>query len=126
MVVRSKLDFGDYSAHCDGHVCPIYFERKSIGDLFGTLTTGYKRFKQEVNRSIKDGSKLVIIIEVSLSDILKGYEHSTVKGESIAKTLFTLMVRHHIPFVCCTSRREMANYISEFYYAYFRNIKEGR
>ena len=124
MVIREKLDFGDYSCHFDGQVCPIYFERKSLSDLFGTLTSGYKRFKDEINRSIESKSRLVIIIEVSLTDILKGHKHSSVKGESIAKTLFTLMVRHHIPFICCTSRREMALYISEFYHSYWRNYED--
>ena len=125
MVMRHKLNYGDYSCHYDGQVCPIFFERKSISDLFGTLGKGYHRFKKEINRAIDDGNRLVIIVEVSLTDIIKGYKHSSIKGEGIMRTLFTLMTRHHIPFVCCTSRREMALYISEFYYSWIKNRSEG-
>jgi len=125
MVTWAKLDYGDYSAHCDGQVCPVYFDRKSIGDLFGTLGKGYSRFKKEINRSVEDEANLVIIIEKPLTDIIKGHKHSSMKGIGIARTLFTLMVRHHVPFVCCSSRREMATYISEFYYSYFKNRREN-
>ena len=121
MVVRDKLEYGDYSCHCDGQVCSVFFERKSLSDLFGTLGKGYNRFKREVNRSIEDGNLLVIIIESTLTDIIKGYKHSSMKGEGIMRTLFTLMTRHHIPFICCSSRKEMTTYISEFYRSWFKN-----
>jgi len=130
-VMSAKLDYGDYSAIINDSPCPVYFERKSIGDLFGTLSrkkgkTGESRadiFKKEIGRCVADGNKLVLIIECSLTDILKGYSHSDIKGLSIVRTLFTFMLRYHVPFVCCSSRREMANYISEFYYALERNTK---
>ena len=130
-VMSSKLDYGDYAAIINDKPCPVYFERKSIGDLFGTLSrkkgkTGESRadiFKKEISRCAADGNRLVLIIECTFTDILKGYEYSDIKGESIARTLFTFMIRYHVPFVCCSSRREMANYISEFYYALERNGK---
>jgi len=130
MVVSEKLDYGDYSCHCDGQICPIFFDRKSIGDLFGTLSrkknkkTGESRadvFKREIKRCNDNKHLLVIIIEVSFTDILKGYKHSQIDGLTIIRTLFTFMFRHRVLFLPCTSRREMANYISEFYRSYFNN-----
>ena len=122
MVALAKLEYGDYSCHHNGQSCPIFFERKGLGDLFQTLTTNYPRFKNEINRCVADRNKLVIIVEKPLSYILKGYKYSMVKGASIIKTLFTLMVRYHIPFVCCSSRDEMATYISEFYHAWAKHL----
>lgn len=124
-VVIAKLPYGDYAAKDGDNTCNIYFERKSISDLFSTLTGGYKRFKKEINRCIEDKNLLVIIIETTLSEILSGYKHSSVRGESIVRTLFTLMIKHRIPFICCSSRKEMSEYISEFYYSWQKNIKES-
>lgn len=120
-VVTCKLDFGDYACKISEHRIPVYFERKSISDLLGTLTNGYERFKNEVNRAAGSNSRLVIIIEKSLSDVLKGSKHSKVSGLSVARTMFTLMVKHGVPFVCCKNREEMSKYISEFYYSYAKN-----
>jgi ERCC4-type nuclease len=123
MQVVTNLPYGDYSCHEDGHVCPVFFERKGIGDLFGTMGRGHDRFKREVNRCVKDGNKLVVIIEGSLTEIKAGYEHSRISGDTMVKTLFTMMIKNHIPFVCCTSRFEMETYITGFYYGYFKNLK---
>lgn len=128
-VMVDKLDYGDYSAIINGKQSSIFFERKSIGDLFGTLSRKKKktgqnnadRFKEEINRCTKDGNKLVIIIECTLSDINKGYKHSDINGMAIIRTLFTFMIKYHVPFVCCYSREEMVDYISEFYYSLERN-----
>lgn len=121
MVVRDKLDFGDYSSHYNGDECPVFFERKSHGDLFSTLGGGHDRFREEINRSVQSGKRLVVMVEVSLTKVLGGYSHSKMSGCAVARTLFTLMIKHGVPFVCCTSRDEMANYIGEFYYSWWKN-----
>jgi ERCC4-type nuclease len=137
MVVRAKLDYGDYSSHKDGEVCPVYFERKSIGDLFGTLsgckpkdedgniiqdaTTGIERFKAELKRCSEDGSQMFLIIEGTMKDVVAGYKYSRMKGLTILRILFTMFIKYKLMPVFCSSRREMALYISEFYYSYWRN-----
>ena len=124
MVVPCTLSYGDYrGVSSKGVWSPVVFERKNKSDLFGTLGKGYSRFKREINRSIEDGSKLVLIVECSLSSILKGYKYSKMKPEGIMRTMFTLMTKHGIPFVCCSSREEMVTYISEFYRSYFLNLE---
>lgn len=111
-----KLDYGDYRAvFKDGHIPPFVFERKSMSDLFGTFGKGYPRFKKEIIRAQDKGDVIIIIVEGSLSEVFKGIPHSKRKGSSIVSQLFTLMVRHHIPFVCCTDRKEMVAYITQFY-----------
>ena len=108
-----KLTVGDYAVRFkDGHIPNIRFERKSIGDLFGTLGAGYKRFKRELIRALENELKLVIIIEGNLSKILKGNIYSTLEGDTIVKKLFTLKTRYNIDFVCCKDRAEMSQYIT--------------
>jgi len=121
-VLTSKLNFGDYSCKVDDHICPIYFERKGLGDLFGTLSAGMERFKREIERAKKNESRIVIVVEGSYYEVLDGHKHSSVKGLIVARTLFTLMTKYGIPFVCFNTRREMSHWISEFYYSYFKNL----
>ena len=121
-VIKATLPYGDYACKHNNEKIPVVFERKSLGDLFGTLGKGYKRFKKELNRATEDGVRLVIIIEVDLLKVKKGYKHSKMKGIGVVRTLFTLMTKHHIPFVCCKNRAEMELYISEFYYSYIKNL----
>ena len=117
-VISRKLDIGDYGCQFeDGHIPDIFFERKSIGDLFGTLGKGYERFKREIIRSQESKQTLFIIIEGSLTKIFLGYEHSTLKGISIVYKLYTLWVKHGIQPIFCKDRAEMAEYITQFYIA---------
>ena len=112
-VMKSKLEYGDYAAIINGEMAPIVFERKSLPDLYGTLGKGMVRFKKEINRSIEDDRKLVIIVEKPLKTVVKGYRRSKMRGISVVRTLFTLMLKHHIPFVLCSNREEMELYITE-------------
>ena len=126
-VIHQKLDVGDYGCIFeDGHDPQVYFERKSIADLYGTLGKGYKRFKNEILRSKESKSWLIIIIEGSMTKVLKGYERSQRNPDELVQQLFTLMIRHYIPFVCCTSREEMSRFIVEVYLALGRKrLKEA-
>lgn len=117
-IIKRKLDCGDYAAEFkDGYIPPIVFERKSINDLYGTLSKGYSRFKKEIIRAQNSNIVMCIIVEGNYSKILKGIEHSDRNGQSICDQLFTLLVKHHVPFICCKSREEMAKYIVDCYVA---------
>lgn len=112
------MDVGDYGCEFeDGHVVPIVFDRKSIGDLFGTMGKGYPRFKRCIKRAQESKVTLFIIVEGSMSKVLKGYEHSQTKGISMIYKLFTLWLRHGIQTIYCSDRKEMAEYITQFYIA---------
>jgi ERCC4-type nuclease len=115
------LEVGDYGCILkDEYEIPVYFERKSISDLFSTLSSGYTRFKKEIIRAKENKLLLVIIIEGSLSKIIKGIDECQRSGDEICQQLFTLLIRYQIPFVCCKDREEMARWITEFYLAYGR------
>ena len=115
-VRKEKLDVADYACiYKNGHVCQYVFERKSMGDLFGSLSGGYPRFKKEIDRAKENNQILYILIEGSFTKIMKGYSRSKIKGISIARTLWTLRFRYGIHHKYCTTRREMAEFITQFY-----------
>ena len=117
-VAKKKLDFGDYGCKfSDGHLVNVFFERKSLGDLYGTMGTGYKRFKREIVRAQEAKATLFIIVEGSLTEVGKGYKHSKIYGRSMKQKLFTLWIKHGIQTIFTTSRKEMAEYITQFYLA---------
>lgn len=112
---------GDYGCIAqDGYELPIYFERKSINDLYGTLSKGYERFKKEIERSKLNNWQLIIIVESSLTRILQGVNYSQRTPQSIVRQVFTILARYNIKTVFCTSREESAEYITQFYYAHIK------
>lgn len=122
--VRATLPVGDYAAeYTDGNRAPIYFERKSLPDLFGTMTNGYERFKKEMERARTGGVKLVLAIEASFLDVAAGYEYSKFSGQSMVRKLMTLWLKYDLVPVFCGGREEMADIIREFYEAFGRNFK---
>lgn len=62
-VVRKKLDVGDYSTTLLHSTFCI--ERKSPGDLYGSLTQGRVRFMNEIYRAERRGIKLALYVECS-------------------------------------------------------------
>ena len=126
-VETMKLDCGDYACQYKNSYIPsIRFERKGIGDLFGTLSNkeNYERFKREIQRAKDFDVKIIILIEGTLTKVLKGYEHSQREPDSIVKQLFTLWTKYDVMPVFCKDREEMSRYIIEFYTAIGRKALE--
>jgi len=125
-VEKSSLSCGDYAVrYKDGHVPGIVFERKSIPDLFQTLTKDYKRFKKELMRAQESKKELIIIIEGTTQDIIKGTKYSQVDGLRILRTLLSLYDRYRISHVFCRNRAEMAVYVVEMFCARARTRSKG-
>lgn len=117
-VIVEKLSVGDYGVRFeDNYEPPFYFERKSIGDLFGTLGGGYERFKKEIKRGQESKVTLFIIVEGNISDVLRGYKHSTIAGVSIVYKVFTLWAKYGVQTLFVKDRNEMSEYITHFFIA---------
>ena len=113
-----KLNVGDYQCQfTDGHIPPISFERKSLNDLAGSLSKGYRRFKKEILRAKENNIQLIIIIEGSLSRIIKGIPQCERCGDDILQQLNTIMERYNIPYVPLNNREELSRYITERFLA---------
>lgn len=120
-VEKIGLPFGDYTAVVHDKPVPIVFDRKSLGDLFGTMTSRYDRWKREMQRAKEANFKLILIVEVTYSTVWNGYEHSQFSGESMIKKLHMLQVRYDLETVYCENRRVMARYIAGLFGAVERN-----
>lgn len=119
-----SLPFADYWCEYEtGETMPICFERKALGDLFGTLSGGMERFKRELDRAKEAKFKLIIAIEGTLSEVLVGAPHSSVKGEQIVKTLNTLWVKYDVPHIYFPNRSEMKYQMIALWEAIGRNFK---
>lgn len=92
---EKKLDVGDYAIK--GLEDLIMIERKTIGDLWGTLggPDNYKRFLREIDRA-KNHQLKFLIIEGSLKDIDGGYRWSKVTSNNIHAKLISLQVKHNV------------------------------
>lgn len=128
-VVRTKLPYGDYFGGWEDKAgnfvdfFPVAFERKSMGDLYGTLTSGMERFKREIERAKEDGFQLIIIVEGCFEEVRQGFKYSKAEGDSILKTLFTLWVKHDVPHIFCNDRKDMVRTILHMFSAVGRNFK---
>jgi len=120
-IKRQKLLVGDYMVEfSDSYRPPISIERKSLEDIFGTLSQGYKRFRKEIIRAKDNKIMLVIAIEASLSKILKGCEPCIRSGEEILQQLMSINVKYGVPFYCFNNRIEMQRWITELFLAFGR------
>lgn len=118
------VPFGDYWCEFEGgQEMPICWERKSIPDLFGTLTSGMERFKREIARANENNFKMIIAIEGTLSEVLVGAPHSSVEGKTIVKTLNTLWVKYDVPHLYFPNRSEMKRQMIETWEAVGRAFK---
>jgi ERCC4-type nuclease len=117
-VIRVKQTVGDYGCRfSDGTEPPIKIERKSLPDLFNSLSNDYKRFKKEILRSKENKVTLIVAVEASLTKVLKGIETSSRCGDEILQQMFTLYIRYNLYFVFCNNRDEMARWVTELFLA---------
>lgn len=120
-IEEMALSFGDYTAIVHGRPVPIVVERKGLGDLFGTMTSGYERFKKEMARAKESNMKLILAIEGTYSTVWEGIAHSQFDGQSMLKKLATLYVKYDLECWFCESRRVMARRICDTFAAVEKN-----
>lgn len=127
-VVREKLDVGDYSIK--GMEKIICIERKTIGDLWGTLgfQKNYERFVREWARAKKHRMKY-LIIEGTVADVDAGYRWSKVSSNLIHAKLISLQVKHNVHVIFAGRQDKARTYtrrLLDKLYAYYLDgiIKE--
>lgn len=119
-----KLDFGDYSIK--GLEEKICIERKTIGDLWGTLgdQKNYKRFIREWERA-KDTKIKYLIIEGNIADIDRGYRWSRVPANNIHAKLVSLQVKHNVHVIFAGSQKIARKYARKLLAKLYRYHLEG-
>lgn len=113
------LPFGDYAGMMgkdkDNLVqIPWAVDRKSLGDLYGTMTHGYERWKKCMERAKAANHKLVLAVECTYTQVGNGFDHSEFTGEAMLKKLNTLQAKYELDIWFCSGRREMASRIAGF------------
>lgn len=74
-----KLDFGDYTAAGDDYSY-TYVDRKGEQDFKSTLTTGFDRFKKELDRTRDFGCYMFVVVESSVDKIKRNNNFSSHKS----------------------------------------------
>ena len=82
-----KLPTGDYCPSKD-FFSNVFVERKSISDLFGTLTQGIDRFRNEIDKAVELGFYLVVVIDGSYIEALEYTPRTKIKTKINAAHIF--------------------------------------
>ena len=68
--ISQKLDYGDYAFSHPEHSCNCHIERKSLSDFISTISGGYDRFINEIERAKDNDAYLVVLVEETLTNAL--------------------------------------------------------
>jgi ERCC4-type nuclease len=121
---KEKLDVGDYAIK--GLEDTIMIERKTIGDLWGTLGNqkNYQRFLREMNRA-KNHRMKFLIIEGSLADVDRGYQWSKVSANNIHAKLVSLQVKHNLHVIFAGRTDRARGYVRKLMAKLYRYYLDG-
>jgi len=98
---KKPLIIGDYTTHeLEGR---YHIERKSPADLYGTITTGHRRFRDEIVRAWDNKVRFSVFVECSREDFVAknfgGGSRLKVKPEQLDKIIVTMEKRYKLEFV---------------------------
>lgn len=111
---RRKLDEGDYNIKELEE--KIVIERKSLPDLYQSITSDHERFKKEILRSKEKNKLFIIYIEGTLEEFYSkkwSDRELKTKPETLRKIIETMEERHKIIIIECANRDEMSKTIVE-------------
>lgn len=129
IIVKTKkahLKTGDYSIEGFEHLVTV--ERKSIGDLYGTLSSGRDRFEREHERMlemIKNGGRCCVVIEADyVNATTTPPDWSNLHPHSIIGYATSWPFRFSVPWVWATSRRGGEEYTYRFLEMFWREQQQ--
>ncbi|HKC04603.1 MAG TPA: ERCC4 domain-containing protein [Patescibacteria group bacterium] len=104
---RKTLNVGDYTT--EKLKTKFVIERKSLSDLYGTLTKGNTRFKYELFRAAFHHIQIEVFIEGTHDDFInkrfpKGEDRKFSK-EGLERLVKTFERKYYLKFVWCKSRK---------------------
>lgn len=105
-IKRCTLNVGDYTT--ERLLNKFHIERKSLGDLYGTLIHNHPRFRREIIRARDRRTKLIMVVEGTHSDFInkrfpRGEQRKT-PSTTLAKIIATIKRRYKIEIVFCKDR----------------------
>lgn len=106
--IRKTLIVGDYTTEKLHGV--FHIERKSLGDLYGTLTSGNRRFKYELFRAAYFNINIEVYIEGTYDDFVnkrfpKGKDRKF-SSHGLIELIKTFEKRYYLKFNWFRNRKE--------------------
>lgn len=122
---RECLIVGDYTTRLLNN--KFIAERKSPGDLYGTITKGHRRFKREIFRAIENDIIIVVFVETTKKRFINkrfpGGANRQYPSKGLERIVDTLASRYDLEFVWCKDRAEMKKLIIERFKQEERKLK---
>lgn len=104
--LAKTMSVGDYST--DRLYGKFHIERKSPGDLYGTLLSGHTRFRREIFRARDRGITLAVYVETTekkfYAKTWPGGKFCKFPSETIHKCIATMSKKYNLEFNWCKSR----------------------
>jgi hypothetical protein len=115
------LSFGDYA--CSNDNCGCFIERKSLSDFISTLSVkNYDRFKNEIEKALKNNSYIIVMVEETLSNALsfQYLPHISKKIKATPEYIFhnvreLLQNYSNLQFLFVDGRKEMTRIIEAIF-----------
>ena len=115
------LPFGDYT--CSNDNCGCFIERKSLSDFISTLSVkNYNRFKNEIEKALKNNSYIIVIVEETLANALsfQYLPHISKKIKATPEYIFhnvreLLQNYNNLQFLFVDGRKEMTKIIESIF-----------
>lgn len=98
---RARLATGDYSL--EGLENKVAVERKSKGDLFGSLGGGRDRFQREFERMARM-DYAAVVVEANLTDLLIAPERSRMSPRAVINSLVAWGIRYRVQIYLADTR----------------------
>lgn len=112
IISGKKLYAGDYLLTVDNR--RVLFERKSIADFISTMSSGFYRFRRELDRTKDNGDDLIIIVEEEIHTCLdfknhrRAYSNTRITPEFVFRNVRDIIQKHdNVQFLFVKGRERM-------------------
>ena len=117
-----NLKFGDYALSHPSYSQECHIERKSASDFVGTLSGGFKRFVNEIERAGEAGVSLVVVVEENLNKC-RSFNYLPQVSKKIKATpeyvfhnvRYLIQAYPHIQFLFVNSREDASRVIEKIF-----------
>ena len=117
-----NLKFGDYAFSHPGCSGACHIERKSVSDFVGTLSGGFKRFVNEIERAGEASTSLIILVEENINKC-RSFNHLPQVSKKIKATpeyvfhnvRYLIQAYPHVQFLFVNNRDDASRVIEKIF-----------
>lgn len=108
---RATLKAGDYSILGASGRGGVILERKSLADLFGTMSAGLERFRRELDRIAAVKPRFAaVVVEATEAEVRAGPPYGMAHGPSVLRLLFRECLARGVAVVLAGDRAGAERY----------------